>query len=110
MPNAAPRLSVTMLAYNRREYVGQAIESVLEQRHADFELIVVDDASSDGTSEIIDRHARQDHRIRACAMRRTRESGSPAKRCWRWPGTIWWLSWTTTTSCSRTGSIGKSLS
>ncbi len=58
-------VSVTMLAYNRREYVGQAIESVLEQRHADFEFIVVDDASSDGTSEIIDRHARQDHRIRA---------------------------------------------
>jgi len=54
-----------MLAHNRRDYVGGAIESVLNQRHADFELIIVDDASTDGTSEIIDRYARKDHRIRA---------------------------------------------
>jgi alpha-1,3-rhamnosyltransferase len=57
-------VSVLMPIHNRRTYVQQAIESVLEQRHAEFELIIVDDASTDGSSEVIDHCARRDHRIR----------------------------------------------
>ena len=58
-------VSVVMPSHNRQAYIGQAIKSVLMQQHAEFELIIVDDASTDGTSEIIDYYARQDHRIRA---------------------------------------------
>ena len=57
-------VSVVMPTHNRQGYVGQAIESVLKQQHVEFELIIVDDASTDGTWDVIDRYARQDHRIR----------------------------------------------
>ena len=43
--------SVVIPVYNRRELVGRAIRSVLTQQGVDFEVIVVDDASDDGTSE-----------------------------------------------------------
>src|SRR5436190_17595477 len=58
-------VTVVMATYNRRDNVGDAIESVLGQQYADFELIVVDDCSTDGTADIVDRYARQDDRIRA---------------------------------------------
>jgi len=56
-------VSVVMPTHNRQGYVGQAIESVLKQQHVEFELIIVDDASTDGTLDVIDRYARHDHRI-----------------------------------------------
>jgi glycosyltransferase involved in cell wall biosynthesis len=59
-----PRVSVLLTAYNREDYIAQAIESVLAQSMTDFELIICDDQSSDGTAGIIDRFARRDPRIR----------------------------------------------
>jgi glycosyltransferase involved in cell wall biosynthesis len=56
-------ISVLMTAYNRRAYIGQAIESVLAQEGADFELIIVDDGSKDGTVDIVRAFARRDPRI-----------------------------------------------
>ena len=49
-----PLISVLMPAFNVEHYVGPAIESVLKQSFTDFELIVLDDGSSDGTAKIID--------------------------------------------------------
>jgi glycosyltransferase involved in cell wall biosynthesis len=57
-------VSVVMPTYNRQAYVGQAIESVLKQQHTRFELIILDDASTDGTLEIIEDYADRDNRIR----------------------------------------------
>ena len=59
-----PAVSVLMTAYNRERYVGAAIESVLTQTFTDFELIVVDDLSSDRTAAIADGYAGRDARVR----------------------------------------------
>jgi len=48
-------------AYNREAFVGRAIESVLEQTQSDFELVVVDDASTDRTVEVVE--AYDDERV-----------------------------------------------
>jgi glycosyltransferase involved in cell wall biosynthesis len=50
---AGPKVSVVMSSYNHAPYVGQAIASVLKQTLPDFEFIVADDGSSDGTPEVI---------------------------------------------------------
>ena len=55
-------VSVIMPAYNCEKYIGQASASVLAQSYTDFELLIVDDASSDGTCDVIRTFA--DTRIR----------------------------------------------
>ena len=54
-----PRVSVVVTAYNQQLYVGDTIRSVLAQTFRDFELIVVDDGSSDGTVQEIRRFGSQ---------------------------------------------------
>src|SRR6185369_13268101 len=67
---AEPAVSVLMTAYNREKYVAAAIESVLAQRFTDFELIVVDDRSSDRTLEIAKEYEARDSRVRVFANER----------------------------------------
>ena len=59
----APAVSVVMPAYNCEKYIEAAIRSVISQTFTDWELIVIDDGSSDSTREIIDRLAAEDSRI-----------------------------------------------
>ena len=64
-PDAPPvRISVVMPLYNVARYVEEAVESVRRQTLPDFELICVDDGSTDGTGEILEELARDDGRIR----------------------------------------------
>ena len=58
-----PVVSIIMPAYNVEPYVGDSIRSALAQTYGDFELIVVDDGSKDGTAEIVKGLAQQDGRI-----------------------------------------------
>ncbi len=59
-----PAVSVVMPAYNVAPYIGEAIGSVLAQSFTDFELLVVDDGSTDDSRAIAEEYARQDRRIR----------------------------------------------
>jgi len=61
--NGKPEISVVMPAFNEERYLREAIESVLHQTFARFELIVVDDCSTDGSGDIIGRYAARDDRI-----------------------------------------------
>lgn len=61
-PLPAPRVSVLMTLYNKGAFVEEAIQSVLGQTYTDFELLVVDDASTDGGLEVARRF--DDPRIR----------------------------------------------
>ncbi|WP_348823507.1 glycosyltransferase family 2 protein [Flavobacterium aestuarii] len=60
--NTDPLISVVMPVYNCALYIEDAIDSILNQTIRDFELLIIDDASTDGTSEIIKKYS--DPRIR----------------------------------------------
>lgn len=60
-----PKVSVLMPVYNGERYISQAIDSILSQRFRDFELIVIDDGSTDSSAEIIGSYS--DKRVRYVA-------------------------------------------
>ncbi len=59
-----PIVSVLMTAYNREKYIAEAIESVMESTFTDFELVVVDDCSNDGTVDIAKKYEAEDKRVK----------------------------------------------
>src|SRR5262245_49168770 len=59
-----PRVSIGMPVYNGERFLKDAIDSLLAQRFEDFELIILDNASTDRTEEICRTYADQDNRIR----------------------------------------------
>ena len=59
-----PSISVVLAAYNAKAYIRNAIEGVLAQTLSDFELLIVDDGSTDGTDKLCDEYAKNDARIR----------------------------------------------
>ena len=59
-----PLVSVLVTAYNRETYIAASIESVLAQTFDDFEIIVTDNQSTDGTLEIARQYERLDPRVR----------------------------------------------
>jgi glycosyltransferase involved in cell wall biosynthesis len=60
----SPTLSVGLAVRNGRHFVGRCIESILSQDFADFELVICDNVSDDGTIGMIEEYARADSRIR----------------------------------------------
>jgi glycosyltransferase involved in cell wall biosynthesis len=52
-----PAVSVVIPTYNRKQWVTEAVDSVLKQKFRDFELLIVDDGSEDGTCEALGRYA-----------------------------------------------------
>ena len=75
-----PRLSVVMPVHNGMPYVEECISSVLAQSFTDFEFLIGDDGSTDGTSDAVQRFAAADPRIRY--LRRPRKSGLAASADW----------------------------
>jgi glycosyltransferase involved in cell wall biosynthesis len=66
-PNAAARFSVLIAAYNAETTLGETLDSVLTQTRSDWEVIVVDDGSSDSTGTVAASYAQRDGRIRLLA-------------------------------------------
>lgn len=61
MRDEQPKVSVLLSVHNHEDYVGAAIESVLRQTYQDWELIIIDDCSEDGSADVIRNY--QDDRI-----------------------------------------------
>lgn len=60
----SPKISVVLPVYNGERYLRESLDSILAQTMGDFELIVVDDCSTDATSVILAEYAVRDSRIR----------------------------------------------
>lgn len=61
---AEPLISVVLPVYNGEQYLAEAIDSVLAQSYANFELIMIDDGSSDRSQHILREYERRDPRVR----------------------------------------------
>ena len=59
-----PYISVLMPVYNAAPYLAEAIQSILAQTWVDFEFLIINDGSTDGSAAVIDGFARQDQRVK----------------------------------------------
>ncbi len=62
--SGVPRLTIGLPVYNGERYLAEAIDALLGQTYKDFELIISDNASTDGTADICRRYAQLDSRVR----------------------------------------------
>lgn len=58
------KISILMTSYNYAQYIAEAIESVINQTYTNWELLIIDDASSDNSLEIIEQYVKKDNRIK----------------------------------------------
>lgn len=70
-------VSIITPCHNAEKFIGETIESVLKQTYDNWELIVVDDGSTDGSADIVKRYQEGDSRIKY--FRIDKASGSPSK-------------------------------
>lgn len=66
----APRVSILVPCYNSAEFLAETLDSVLAQTFEDWECVAIDDASTDGTIELLRSYADRDPRIRPVALER----------------------------------------
>jgi glycosyltransferase involved in cell wall biosynthesis len=74
-----PKVSVVMASYNHEKYVAETIESVLSQTYQDFEFIITDDGSPDGTVEVIKKFA--DSRIKLFCFSKNQGACTAMNNC-----------------------------
>lgn len=73
-----PTISIITPAYNCEKYLEEAVESVLAQTMQDWEMLIIDDCSSDNTYACMEKLAQRDKRIRI--FRNTQNAGAAATR------------------------------
>jgi glycosyltransferase involved in cell wall biosynthesis len=71
-PAAVPAISVLMVVRDAEAFVGEAVASILDQTHGDFEFLIYDDGSRDASADTLERFAARDARI---ALHRERRAG-----------------------------------
>lgn len=64
MENKTPKVSVLIPSFNYAQYLPEAIDSVLAQSYTDFELIIVDNCSTDNTVDVVNTYVEKDSRIK----------------------------------------------
>jgi glycosyltransferase involved in cell wall biosynthesis len=74
MTGAPPLVSILIPSFNRRDYVLEALESVRLQDFSDYELIIIDDASSDGSPDVIEAWLRE-HAVDALFVKHEKNGG-----------------------------------
>ena len=84
MSMGAPTVTCVIIVYNGEAYLDEAITSVIQQSSPDWELIIADDGSSDGSRDIARRHAAADSRIRLITHPDGRNHGMSATRNLGW--------------------------
>lgn len=78
MSNQSPLVSIIVAAYNAEHYLPRCLDSLQSQTYSNIEIIIINDASTDGTQSVIDDYAKRDQRIVPLMMERN--SGAPAAR------------------------------
>jgi glycosyltransferase involved in cell wall biosynthesis len=91
-----PTISVILAVHNGQQFVGQAIESILNQTYDDLEFIIVDDASTDSTPAILESFQKSDPRVTILRNSQNMERSASRNRAIReaqghYP-TVWKLS------------------
>lgn len=59
-----PCISVIVPVYNVKSLLPRCIDSLLDQTYVDFELLLIDDGSTDGSGDVCDEYKKEDHRIK----------------------------------------------
>ena len=73
------KVSVIVPVYNTERYLRQCIDSILQQSYSDFEILLVDDGSTDDSGKILDEYARKDNRIRV--FHQSNRGVTAARKC-----------------------------
>ena len=69
----SPLVSVLISAYNEEKYIQACIESCLEQTYNNIEIIIVNDGSTDSTSEIINQHYQKNFKVNIIELKEKRK-------------------------------------
>jgi glycosyltransferase involved in cell wall biosynthesis len=76
VPQIKNQASIVLPVYNGEDTLREAVDSIRAQTYRDFELIIVDDGSTDRSGDIADRYARVDRRIRVIHQKNTKLPGA----------------------------------
>ena len=63
MNNLHPIISIIVPVYNTEQYLAKCLDSIVAQTFTDFEVLMIDDGSTDGSGEICDRYSQSDSRF-----------------------------------------------